>query len=363
MADEKLVEIIKRGTPHWFRWLHENLGVWPDLRGADLHGLNLTWIELHKADLSDANLSGAFLYNANLSGADLTGADLSGARLHDANFHHSKLVAANCRAADLSNVFFVNANLTWADFEGADLREANLLSAELCHANLKDANLTRCMIGQTVFGSTDLSTVRGLDQIRHVGPSEIGLDTIYRSKEKVPDIFLRGIGVSENFLSFLRSQAPDEFSSCFISYSAVDQEFAKRLHADLQQRGVRCWFAPQDLKIGEEFRSALDDAIHGHDKLLVLLSENSVRSHWVKKEVETAFERERKQEKMVLFPIRLDNAVFETSQAWAADIQRMRHIGDFCGWKDHDAYKRAFDRLLRDLRSGGKPRSAEAAGT
>jgi hypothetical protein len=41
----------------------------------------------------------------------------------------------------------------------------------------------------------------------------------------------------------------------------------------------------------------------------------------------------------------------ETSQAWAADIRRRRHIGDFSAWKDHDAYQKAFQRLLRDLRA------------
>lgn len=53
----------------------------------------------------------------------------------------------------------------------------------------------------------------------------------------------------------------------------------------------------------------------------------------------------------MLFPVRLDAAVIDTSKAWAADIRRQRHIGDFSGWKDHDSYKRAFDRLLRDLRA------------
>jgi len=33
----------------------------------------------------------------------------------------------------------------------------------------------------------------------------------------------------------------------------------------------------------------------------------------------------------------------------AAHIRRTRHIGDFCDWKDHDAYQEAFARLLRDL--------------
>ena len=28
----------------------------------------------------------------------------------------------------------------------------------------------------------------------------------------------------------------------------------------------------------------------------------------------------------------------------------LRHIGDFTRWKEHDAYQKALDRLLRDLR-------------
>jgi hypothetical protein len=98
----------------------------------------------------------------------------------------------------------------------------------------------------------------------------------------------------------------------------------------------------------------IDEAIRIHDKLLLVLSENSVTSAWVEKEVETAFERERRQDnKPVLFPIRLDNAVMRTDQAWAADIRRTRHIGDFVRWKDHDAYQQAFQRLLRDLKAEG----------
>ena len=55
------------------------------------------------------------------------------------------------------------------------------------------------------------------------------------------------------------------------------------------------------------------------------------------------------------FPIRLDDAVMETDQAWAADIRRTRHIGDFRNWKDHDAYQNAFARLLRDLKAENPP--------
>ena len=52
----------------------------------------------------------------------------------------------------------------------------------------------------------------------------------------------------------------------------------------------------------------------------------------------------------MLFPVRLDDAIQGSRSGWAADIRRTRHIGDFTRWKDHDAYRENFDRLLRALK-------------
>ncbi|HET9183301.1 MAG TPA: toll/interleukin-1 receptor domain-containing protein [Candidatus Angelobacter sp.] len=139
------------------------------------------------------------------------------------------------------------------------------------------------------------------------------------------------------------------FYSCFISHSTKDLDFAQRLYTDLEKMGVRCWFAPKDLRIGEKLRSSFDEAINSHDKLLILLSESSLNSIWVEKEVETAFEKEKQQRRTVLLPICLDDAVMETNQAWASDIRRARNIGDFRNWRNPDSYKNSFDRLLQDL--------------
>lgn len=145
-----------------------------------------------------------------------------------------------------------------------------------------------------------------------------------------------------------------EFYSCFISYSSKDEEFAKRLYNDLQDKGVRCWFAPEDLKIGDRFRVRIDESIRLHDKLLLVLSENSVSSEWVGDEVEAALEKEVGQGgKVVLFPLRLDGAMMEIKSGWPAKVRRTRHIGDFSDWKSHDSYKKAFERLMRDLKAGG----------
>ena len=114
---------------------------------------------------------------------------------------------------------------------------------------------------------------------------------------------------------------------------------------------MRCWFAPEDLKIGDRFQERIEESIRVYDKLLIVLSGQSISSRWVEREVNAAFENEEKQNKTMLFPVRLDDAVMGCDKAWAADIRRTRHIGDFTGWKGHDSYQKAFDRLLRDLKA------------
>jgi hypothetical protein len=174
--------------------------------------------------------------------------------------------------------------------------------------------------------------------------------------------FLWGCGLPDPLINSLPSlfkiplNTRLQFDSCFISYSSKDEEFAQRLHADLQNTGVRCWFAPKDMKIGDEFRPRIDQAMYGHDRLLLILSEHSVNSRWVQKEVETAFEKEGRENRLVLFPVRVDDAVMESTVGWTADIRRQRHIDDFTQWKEHDAYQKSFTRLLRDLKTEAKQR-------
>ena len=123
--------------------------------------------------------------------------------------------------------------------------------------------------------------------------------------------------------------------------------FARRLHKDLQMNGVRVWFAPEDLKIGETIEDSIYQAIRVFDKLILVLSQNSIERAWVRNEFAKAMKKEL-DGKTVLFPIRVDDSVFETSEQWAYDI-RKRHIGDFRNWTNPLLYQNAIDLLLRDL--------------
>ena len=306
-----------------------------NLDGTDLSRARLYQTKLIATDLSRANIYRMIIKSANLSGTNLSGADISRTDLSGAGRR-----GANLSGTNLSGAFLHRTNLT-----GVSLREANLRSAS-CES--------------TVFAGVDLSDVTGLDEVRHDGPSTIGTDTLVHSKAKIPDSFLRGCGLPDVLISYVPilvgSMSPTHFLFVLHQLQLANKEFAERLYADLQAKGIRNWFAQEPLKIGDRFRQGYGEPIAVHNKLLLVLSEPSVASDWVEGEVEAALKREKWEMRTVLFPIRLDDSVLETPIGWASHIRQTRHIGDFCQWKDHEAYHQSFDRLFRDLQaSEGDP--------
>ena len=167
-----------------------------------------------------------------------------------ATLSSANLRRADLRDSDLTHAKLARADMGWANINCAALREADLRGTSLNSANLDGTDFTGAWTTGTQFDSVDLSTVKGLEEIIHRGPSTVGIDTIYKSRGKIPEVFLRGCGVPDEFIAYIGSMVgrPIEFYSCFISYSTKDQEFAERLHADLQAKGVRCWFAPDDIQ-------------------------------------------------------------------------------------------------------------------
>jgi hypothetical protein len=57
-----------------------------------------------------------------------------------------------------------------------------------------------------------------------------------------------------------------------------------------------------------------------------------------------ALDQERPRKQVVLFPVRIDDAVMQTSEAWARLLRGQRNIGDFTRWKKHDSYQRSLER-------------------
>ena len=159
--------------------------------------------------------------------------------------------------------------------------------------------------------------------------------------------------------SLIGALEPIEFYSCFISYSHKNEEFTKRLYSRLRDDNLRVWYAPEDMKGGRKSDEQIESAIRIHDKLLLVLSEESMQSNWVARELRWASKKERQEGKRILFPIRL--VPFERICEWQlndsvsgndlAEEVRQYFVPDFTNWKDQDAFESSYKNLFRDLRA------------
>lgn len=381
MANEEHLAILNEGVEAWNRWRDVD---WEKTQiNPDLTGVNLTGEHLGGVDFSGANLSNACFNGAHLYGADFASANLNAANLSKADLSFAKLCSANLRGAVLDHAKLHFATLHYTDLTGANLRFAELIGANLIdtllnNADLQDSVFSRAIISYaaldgadfrnavmewTTFGVIDLSKARGLEQVKHSGPSSISIETIYRSHGAIPEIFLRGAGVPENLIaylpSFIQPWINSRFHSCFISHSSEDKEFADRLHRRMQQAHLGVWYAPKDMKSGAKLHEQIEMAIHRYDKLLIVLSEASLQSEWVMTEIRRALKSKRERGKPDLFPLRLVSmeAIHECkafdsdSGKYLADELSEYFIPDFSNWKDPDQFEATFARLLKDLRA------------
>jgi hypothetical protein len=208
-----------------------------------------------------------------------------------------------------------------------------------------------------IWVNANLSRAIGLDFCSHYGPSTLDSRTISKSG-MLPLVFLRGCGLPDEYVKPALFR-PSGFSSCFISHSTKDKDFVDQLYADLQDHGVRCWFAPHDIRGGKKLHDQIDEAIGEYDRLLLILSEHSMKSEWVKSEIAKTRAREVRESRQVLFPISL--VLFDEILRWsafdgdtgkdAAREIREYFIPDFTEWKQDSKYRTAFERLLHDVRA------------
>jgi TIR domain len=192
------------------------------------------------------------------------------------------------------------------------------------------------------------------------GPSILDHRTLAQSGP-LPLAFLRGCGLPDpliDSLPSLRKQALS-FASCFISYSTKDQDFAEKLHADLQDKGIRCWLMPHHGQGGKKRPEPVDVVMRPDDPLLLIVSERSMESEWIKTEMAEAREQERREQRRMLFPVRLVG--LEAWRDWecldsdtgqeAARGVREYDVPDFSRWQNDHSYQTELKRLVRELKA------------
>jgi len=96
----------------------------------------------------------------------------------------------------------------------------------------------------------------------------------------------------------------------FLSHSKKDKEFIERIANDLRASGIDVWYDEWEIPPGESIRKKIfEDGITSCDLFFVYLTENSIPSYWVKRELDGAFihEIEMKNSFMILYVNKDDN--------------------------------------------------------
>lgn len=120
----------------------------------------------------------------------------------------------------------------------------------------------------------------------------------------------------------------------FISHSSKDKPFARQLATDLKANKIDVWIDEQHIKVGESISGQISQGLANSDYFLFVVSENSVESEWVQKELNNALMKEVSEKKVHVLPLLLDDAKIP---AIIAD----KSYADFRG-----SYKDGFRRLI-----------------
>lgn len=91
--------------------------------------------------------------------------------------------------------------------------------------------------------------------------------------------------------------------SIFLSYAHIDKPFARQLKNDLERGGARVWLDDGEIQIGDSLIETIRSAIDETDYFGVILSPASVKSHWVRKELDVAMNQEIDGQEVKVLPL------------------------------------------------------------
>jgi len=125
----------------------------------------------------------------------------------------------------------------------------------------------------------------------------------------------------------------------FISHSTKDKRFVRKLAADLVASGVKVWLDEQRILVGDSVPEKIAQGLAESDFFLIVVSQNSVGSSWVKKELSSALVHEIERRKVTVLPIKLDDSPMP-------DSIKDKLYADFRG-----SYDEGLNKLIQSIRA------------
>jgi len=129
-------------------------------------------------------------------------------------------------------------------------------------------------------------------------------------------------------------------NTLFISYAHANIDFAVRIKKQLERIGFKIWQDKENLRGGLDWKLQIFDALMDVDIVLLILSEASVSSRFVRMEWKTALKRNKK-----ILPVLLETCIIPK------ELINIQYI-DFSNLSN---YSDSFSSLVRDLSDNVRP--------
>lgn len=113
----------------------------------------------------------------------------------------------------------------------------------------------------------------------------------------------------------------------FISYSSKEKSVADGVCHFLESNGVKCWIAPRDIPASSDYGDLIDEAIKSCRVVVLVYSQYSFLSKWVKGEINVAFD-----EGKPIAPFRIDETAVKG--AFRVMLQQQHWIDAFPSYSD-----------------------------
>ncbi len=123
----------------------------------------------------------------------------------------------------------------------------------------------------------------------------------------------------------------------FISYKSDEEAYAKHVRDVLEANGISCWMAPDSIPAGSNYMNQIPKAIDECKIMILLVSEKSQHSTWVKNEFSQAITKGKH-----IIPYVIQDCPIEDDFAFS-----MSTMQQVFAWKDEEA---ALRKIVRDIR-------------
>ena len=94
----------------------------------------------------------------------------------------------------------------------------------------------------------------------------------------------------------------------FITHSYQDKKFVEWLKSNLTELGFEFWYDQQEINVGDSFYEKINEGIQSSNAFVLVLSSSSIKSNWIKYEMNSALLFNAIKKGITILPIKIDNS-------------------------------------------------------